>query len=72
MGLGDEVAYRVTPMIGLSDALKEAKDQASPWSPTVAIGAESEGRAAIANEKDLVENYWMQIRFRYLLPGSRL
>jgi hypothetical protein len=43
---GDEVAYRVAPMIGPSDALLEAKEQASPWSPTVAIGAETEGRAA--------------------------
>jgi hypothetical protein len=40
---GDEVAYRVAPMIGPADALKEADDQASPWSLTVEIGAETEG-----------------------------
>jgi hypothetical protein len=33
VGPGDEVAYRVTPMIGQSDALKEGKDQASPGAP---------------------------------------
>ena len=29
---GDEVAYRVVPMIGAADALKEADDLSSPWS----------------------------------------
>ena len=56
---GDEVAYRVVPMIGPADALKEADDQASPWSPTVEIGAETEGRAACFFNRGIVASQWL-------------
>jgi phosphatidylserine/phosphatidylglycerophosphate/cardiolipin synthase-like enzyme len=56
---GDEVAYRVAPMIGPADALKEADDQASPWSPTVEIGAETEGRAACFFNRGIVASQWL-------------
>ncbi len=56
---GDEVAYRVAPMVGPADALKEADDQASPWSPTVEIGAETEGRAACFFNRGIVASQWL-------------
>ena len=56
---GDEVAYRVAPMIGPADALKEADDQASPWSPTVEIGAETEGRASCFFNRGIVASQWL-------------
>ena len=56
---GDEVAYRVSPMIGPADALKEADEQASPWSPTVEIGAETEGRAACFFNRGIVASQWL-------------
>ena len=56
---GDEVAYRVVPMFGAADALKEADDLSSPWSPTVVIGAETEGRAACFFNRGIVASQWL-------------
>ena len=56
---GDEVAYRVAPMVGPADALKEADDQASPWSSMVEIGAETEGRAACFFNRGIVASQWL-------------
>ena len=59
MNPGDEVVYRVVPMIGAADALKEADDLSSPWSPTVEIGAETEGRAACFFNRGIVASRWL-------------
>jgi phosphatidylserine/phosphatidylglycerophosphate/cardiolipin synthase-like enzyme len=56
---GDEVAYRVIPMIGPADALKEADDQASLWSPIVEIGAETDGNAACFFNRGIVASQWL-------------
>jgi phosphatidylserine/phosphatidylglycerophosphate/cardiolipin synthase-like enzyme len=72
VGPGDEVAYRVTPMIGQSDALKGANDQASPWSPTVAIGAETEGRAACFFNRGIVASQWLTRLLPQDHPSTKL
>ena len=59
VGPGDQVAYRVAPMTGPANALKEAKDLASAWSPTVEIGAETEGRAACYFNRGIVASQWL-------------
>eukprot|EP01037_Dinobryon_pediforme_P047132 gene47132-60981_t len=51
---GDQVAYRVAPMIGPEAAMKEAADQASSWSPVVTIGAETEGQATCFFNRGIV------------------
>jgi phosphatidylserine/phosphatidylglycerophosphate/cardiolipin synthase-like enzyme len=56
---GDQVAYRVVPMVGSADALTEAETLASAWSPTVEIGAETEGRAACFFNRGIVASQWL-------------
>ncbi len=38
---GETVSYKVVPMLGKAGELKEAKDQASPWSDPVEVTAEA-------------------------------
>jgi phosphatidylserine/phosphatidylglycerophosphate/cardiolipin synthase-like enzyme len=56
---GDVVAYRVVPMVGSADALNEATDQASDWSPSVSIGAETAGGAACFFNRGIVASQWL-------------
>lgn len=56
---GDEVAYRVIPMVGPAASLVEAEPAASAWSAAVAIGAETEGRAAAFFNRGLVASQWL-------------
>lgn len=56
---GDEVAYRVIPMVGPAASLVEAETTASAWSAAVAIGAETEGRAAAFFNRGLVASQWL-------------
>lgn len=56
---GDEVAYRVIPMVGPAASLVEAEATASAWSAAVAIGAETEGRAAAFFNRGLVASQWL-------------
>ena len=69
---GDEVAYCVMPMIGPADALAEAKDQASPWSPTVAIGAETDGRTACFFNRGIVASQWLTRLLPQDHPSTKL
>lgn len=56
---GDQVAYRVIPMLGPAGSLTEATDLASAWSEPVAIGAETEGHAAALFNRGLVASQWL-------------
>jgi phosphatidylserine/phosphatidylglycerophosphate/cardiolipin synthase-like enzyme len=69
---GDEVAYRVTPMIGPADSLKEASDHVSPWSPTVEIGAETDGRAACLFNRGIVASQWLARALPQDQPSTKL
>lgn len=56
---GDEVAYRVAPMIGPEAAMHEAVDQGSEWSEPVAIGAVTDGRASCFFNRGIVASQWL-------------
>lgn len=56
---GDEVAYRVIPMVGPETALTEATAEASAWSAPVVIGAETEGHAACYFNRGIVASQWL-------------
>lgn len=72
VGPGDEVAYRVAPMIGQASALKEANDQSSPWSPKVTIGAETEGRASCFFNRGIVASQWLARLLPHDHPSTKL
>jgi phosphatidylserine/phosphatidylglycerophosphate/cardiolipin synthase-like enzyme len=56
---GDTVAYRVVPMTGTADALEEAQDEASAWSPLMDIGAETDGHASCFFNRGIVASQWL-------------
>jgi hypothetical protein len=51
---GDQVAYRVTPMLGPAGALTEDAMNASSWSEVVEIGAETAGRISCYFNRGIV------------------
>ena len=55
----DEVAYRVTPMVGSKTAMTEAEDQGSDWSEPVTIGAETQGQVACFFNRGIVASQWL-------------
>jgi phosphatidylserine/phosphatidylglycerophosphate/cardiolipin synthase-like enzyme len=64
---GDQVAYRVTPMLGSADALTEDAANASSWSEVVEIGAETAGRISCYFNRGIVASQWLA----RLLPDAR-
>jgi len=69
---GDEVAYRVTPMIGPAGALVEATGQASDWSPTVHIGAEVDGHTSCVFNRGIVASQWLARLLPHEHPSTTL
>ncbi|HYZ48965.1 MAG TPA: phospholipase D-like domain-containing protein [Sphingomonas sp.] len=69
---GDEVAYRVIPMIGSAGALKPADAYASPWSPTVTIGAETDGHAGCFFNRGIVASQWLARLLPEAQPSTKL
>ncbi len=69
---GDEVAYRVAPMVGPADSLKEAKGQSSAWSPAVSIRSETAGRAACFFNRGLVASQWLARLLPQDQPSTKL
>jgi phosphatidylserine/phosphatidylglycerophosphate/cardiolipin synthase-like enzyme len=68
----DEVAYRVIPMIGPADDLREADDEASAWSSIVGIGAETEGHAACFFNRGIVASQWLARLLPEHSPSTKL
>ncbi|SCM79708.1 conserved hypothetical protein [uncultured Pleomorphomonas sp.] len=64
---GDEVAYRVIPVVGPAAALTEAAGEASGWSAPVAIGAETDGGASCFFNRGIVASQWLA----RLLPDEK-
>ncbi|MBV8522654.1 MAG: hypothetical protein JOY71_11120, partial [Acetobacteraceae bacterium] len=56
---GDQVAYRITPMLGSAGALTEDAANASPWSEVVEIGAETVGRISCYFNRGIVASQWL-------------
>jgi hypothetical protein len=56
---GDQVAYRVTPMVGPAGALKEDAANASAWTEVVTIGAETTGRISCYFNRGIVASQWL-------------
>jgi len=64
---GDQVAYRVMPMVGSADALTEDAGNASRWSEVVEIGAKTKGRISCYFNRGTVASQWLA----RLLPEMR-
>jgi phosphatidylserine/phosphatidylglycerophosphate/cardiolipin synthase-like enzyme len=56
---GDQVAYKVTPMIGQAGALQEDAANQSTWSDAVEIGAETRGRISCYFNRGIVASQWL-------------
>ncbi|MBV9115870.1 MAG: hypothetical protein JOY63_00740 [Acetobacteraceae bacterium] len=69
---GDQVAYRVTPMIGSAGALQQADGQASGWTETVSIGAETDGRASCFFNRGIVASQWLARLLPQQSPSTKL
>ncbi len=69
---GDDVAYRVVPMIGPADALKEDDDDASDWSPAAEIGAETEAHATCFFNRGIVASQWLARLLPEHSPSTKL
>ena len=67
VGPGDQVAYRVTPMLGTAGALDADERNASAWSDTVTIGAETSGHMSCYFNRGIVASQWLA----RLLPDDR-
>jgi hypothetical protein len=64
---GDQVAYRVTAMVGAAGALKEDAANASDWTPVVTIGAETPGQISAYFNRGIVASQWLA----RLLPAAQ-
>ena len=56
---GDEVSYRVTPMVGSAMSMLPEDALASDWSPVVIIGAETDGRISCFFNRGIVASQWL-------------
>ena len=56
---GDQVAYRVTPMLGGAGALTEDEANASAWSEVAEIGAETSGQVSCYFNRGIVASQWL-------------
>jgi phosphatidylserine/phosphatidylglycerophosphate/cardiolipin synthase-like enzyme len=69
---GDQVAYRVTPMLGSAGALTEDAANASPWSEVVEIGAETSGRVSCYFNRGIVASQWLARLLPEAHPDQKL
>lgn len=72
VGPGDQVSYRVIPMVGKAAALVPLDAQQSPWSPAVTIGAETEGGATAHFNRGIVASQWLARVLPDVAPGRQL
>lgn len=56
---GDQVAYRVVPMLGRAESLKPLDSAASGWTPVVTIGAETPGEISCFFNRGIVASQWL-------------
>jgi hypothetical protein len=64
---GDQVAYRVTAMVGAAGALKEDAANTSAWTEVVTIGAETPGQISCYFNRGIVASQWLA----RLLPDTQ-
>jgi phosphatidylserine/phosphatidylglycerophosphate/cardiolipin synthase-like enzyme len=69
---GDQVAYRITPVVGTRDHLAEADAQSSDWSSVVEIGAETDGRTACFFNRGIVASQWLSRLLPEENPSTKL
>jgi phosphatidylserine/phosphatidylglycerophosphate/cardiolipin synthase-like enzyme len=72
VGPGDQVAYRVAPMVGKAGALAPLDAQASGWSPVVTIGAVTEGGVTAHFNRGIVASQWLARLLPDVNPGKKL
>jgi hypothetical protein len=63
---GDQVAYRVVPMVGTAKSLKPLDSAASGWTPVATIGAETPGQISCFFNRGIVASQ----RLARLLPQA--
>jgi phosphatidylserine/phosphatidylglycerophosphate/cardiolipin synthase-like enzyme len=56
---GDQVAYRVVPMVGTARSLKPLDSAASGWTPVITIGAETPGQISCFFNRGIVASQWL-------------
>ena len=69
---GDQVAYRVTPMLVTAEALEEDAANASPWTQVVEIGAETPGRISCYFNRGIVASQWLNRLLPEVHPDQAL
>ncbi len=72
VGPGDKVSYRVSPMVGEADSLKEDKANASPWTDVVEIGATTKGGISCYFNRGIVASQWLSRLLPEADPGKAL
>jgi phosphatidylserine/phosphatidylglycerophosphate/cardiolipin synthase-like enzyme len=68
---GDQVAYRVTPMVGTAERLA-ADAAASDWSPVMTIGAEAPGHISCYFNRGIVASQWLARLLPEEVPSRKL
>jgi phosphatidylserine/phosphatidylglycerophosphate/cardiolipin synthase-like enzyme len=56
---GDQVAYRVVPMVGTAKSLRPLDSAASGWTAVVTIGAETPGQISCFFNRGIVASQWL-------------
>ena len=69
---GDQVAYRVTPMMGTEANLRADGANASEWSPTFTIGAETAGNISCYFNRGIVASQWLARALPDVNPSAAL
>ena len=59
VGPGDQVAYRVAPIVGDADSLKEDAANGSAWTDVVEIGATTRGGISCYFNRGIVASQWL-------------
>ncbi|HKN30923.1 MAG TPA: hypothetical protein VJY34_24845 [Roseiarcus sp.] len=72
VGPGDQVAYRVAPMVGDADSLKEDAANGSPWTDVVEIGATTRGGISCYFNRGIVASQWLSRLLPKADPATEL
>ena len=72
VGPGDQVAYRVAPMVGEADSLEEDTANESPWTDVVEIGATTKGGISCYFNRGIVASQWLSRLLPKADPATEL
>ena len=72
VGPGDKVSYRVSPMVGEGDSLKQDAANASAWTDVVEIGVTTKGGISCYFNRGIVASQWLSRLLPQADPGKAL